>query len=388
MLISKRIQAIQAPPITEVKSWIAKRSFPAEKPLVDLCQAIPSYPPPAELIGHLKSCLENEQTYKYSPDEGLPEIREAVCAWYQRRYLAAPDPTQICLTIGASQAFWLAMLCLCSPGDEVIVQLPAYFDHPMGLQALGIKPVYAPFDPERAGLPNTATIADLITDKTKVILLVTPSNPTGAVIPAEQIDELFLLAKAKNLCLVLDETYNAFIDHPPHALFAKPDWTQNFIQIASFGKTFALTGLRCGALIAHEDLIAQALKVQDSMAVCQPRPAQLALQFGCQHLDDWITNNATLMRKRHDLFAKKFSCADIPFELVASGSFFAWIKHPWPWATARQVARHLAEQANLICLPGETFGPGMEGYLRLAFGNITEDQIDMAISRFALRYPD
>lgn len=384
MRISNRIQAIQPPPITEVKSWIAGRNFPADKPLIDLCQAIPSYPPPPELIEHLKNRLDDAQVFKYSPDEGLPEVRQAVCDWYQRRYNAAPTAEQICLTIGASQAFWLAMSCLCEPGDEVIVQLPAYFDHPMGLQALGIKPVYAPFQPERAGLPDTETIAGLISSATRAILLVTPSNPTGAVIPPRQLEELLRLAQNNDIALVLDETYNAFVDAPAHSLFSRIDWPENFIQVASFGKTFALTGLRCGALIGSEELIRQALKIQDSMAVCQPRPAQLALQYGCRQLDSWVAGNAQMMQQRHDLFRTSLLAADTSFQLIASGSFFAWIKHPWPELTGRQAARLLAEQANLICLPGEAFGPGLTPYLRLAFGNLPESQIVTAIERFEL----
>lgn len=382
MRIADHIQAIQTPPITEVKSWIADRSFPANKPLIDLCQAIPNYPPPTELIKHLKSQFDDDQTFKYSPDEGLLEVRRTVSNWYQRRYNAAPTTEQICLTIGASQAFWLAICCICQPGDEVIVQLPAYFDHPMGLQALGIKPVFAPFCEERAGLPDTEAIADLISTRTRAILLVTPSNPTGAVIPAQQVDELFQLALTNNIALILDETYNAFIDAPAHSLFSRIDWPENFIHIASFGKSFALTGLRCGALVGGEYFIQQALKVQDSMAVCQPRPAQLALAYGCQHLDQWVTENQRMMQQRHDLFRTSFIAADSPFELVASGSFFAWIKHPWSELTGRQAARRLALQSNLICLPGEAFGPGMENYLRLAFGNIANTQVPAAVDRF------
>ena len=120
----------------------------------------------------------------------------------------------------------------------------------MGLQALGIKPIYAPFDPESGGQPNLETIAALISPKTKAILLVTPSNPTGAVIPPEQINAFFELAQARHISLILDETYNAFIGSSPHQLFSRPDWSDHFIQIASFGKTFALTGLRCGALLS------------------------------------------------------------------------------------------------------------------------------------------
>jgi len=383
MRLAAHIQAIQPPPITEVKSWIADRAFPVEKPLIDLCQAIPSYPPPAELIAHLKAALNEQQTFKYSSDEGLPEARQEVCRWYQRRYKSAPDSDQVCLTIGASQAFWLAISALCEPGDEVIVQLPAYFDHPMGLKALSINPVYAPFNPETAGMPDIETIAALIGPRTRAILLVTPSNPTGTVIPSQLIEELFLLAKKRNIALILDETYNAFLDNAPHRLFQRKDWPETFIQIASFGKTFALTGLRCGALIGSCDLIHQALKVQDSMAVCQPRPAQIALTYGCRYLDNWVTENACKMRLRHDRFREEFLAADTPFRMIASGSFFAWIAHPWPELTGREATRRLLDDASLICLPGESFGPQMGQYLRLAFGNLEEQQISAAVKRLS-----
>lgn len=382
MQINQQIEQIQAPPITEVKSWIAGRLFPDDKPLVDLCQAVPSYPPPPELIEYLQKSLSDPTTYKYSPDEGLPEVRTEVCRWYQRFYRQAPTPEQLCLTIGASQAFWLAMVCLCQPGDEVIIQLPAYFDHLMGLKSLGIKPVYAPFVAENGGQPDLATIQQLISNKTRAILLVTPSNPTGAVIPAAQIEALFELAGENNITLILDETYNAFIGSLPHQLFNHTDWSNQLIHIASFGKTFALTGLRCGALIADEKFIAQALKIQDSMVVCQSRPAQLALAFGCQHLDPWVAANAEKMRLRHDSFKELFLAAQLDFELTASGSFFAWVKHPWKNLTGRQAAKRLADDAHLICLPGEAFGPGLESYLRLAFGNIEQDQIPEAVARF------
>jgi len=386
MRISSHIQQIQTPPITEVKSWIAGRQFPTDRPLIDLCQAIPDYPPPSALIEAIKEGLAEPLTFKYSPDEGLFEVRQAVCAWYQRRYLGAPTAEEICLTIGASQAFWLAICCLCQPGDEVIIQLPAYFDHPMGLQALGIKPVFAPFNPATAGLPDLAALKTLLTPKTRAILLVTPSNPTGAVIPPQLIEQLFALAQQTGIALILDETYNAFIEETPHQLFRRTDWNDHFVQIASFGKTFALTGLRCGALVASREFIAQALKIQDSMCVCQPRPAQQALAYGCRQLDSWVADNAEMMRRRHDLFRQGFLEAKTDFEMVASGSFFAWVRHPWPLLSGRQAARMLADQANLICLPGEAFGPGLEPYLRLAFGNIGEAQIPQAIERFCQKF--
>jgi len=384
MRFSPNIEQLHFPPISEVKSWIAGRAFPPERPLVDLCQAIPDYPPPPELAAHLKPLLDDPATAKYSPDEGLPEVREAVAAWYARRYGASPRPSEICLSIGASQAFWLAMTVLCQAGDEVVVQLPAYFDHPMALQALGIRCVYAPFDAAAGGLPDVEALAALVTPRTRAILLVTPSNPTGAILPPTAIRRLFALARERNVALVLDETYNAFLPGgaPPHDLFADPAWSDHFVQIASFGKTFALTGYRAGALIASERFIHHALKVQDSMAVCQPRITQQAVRYGCEHLDAWVAGNCAMMTRRHDRFRAEFTRPGNPFALAASGAFFAWVRHPFPGVSGRQVARRLAQEAGVICLPGEVFGPGLEGYLRLAFGNIGEGAIGEAVRRF------
>lgn len=384
MKLSPNILPIQPPPITEVKSWLAGLAPDPARPLVDLCQAVPDYAPAPELVEYLRGRLDDPQTARYSPDEGLPEVRAAVSGWYARRYGAGPAAEEVCLTIGASQAFWLAITTLCQAGDEVIVQLPAYFDHPMALQALGIRCVWAPFAEEAGGQPDVAAIAARITPRTRAILLVSPSNPTGAVIPPETLGELYALARQHDIALVLDETYNAFLPAgtPPHGLFAEPDWQQHFIQIASFGKTFALTGYRAGALVAGPEVIRQALKIQDTMAVCQPRITQLAIGFGCEQLDAWVAANARMMQARHDRFRALFQAPGNPFRLVASGSFFAWVRHPWPQLDSRAAARRLVEQAQLLCLPGGAFGPGLEGYLRLALGNLPAAAIPAAVARF------
>ena len=384
MKFSPWITTIQPPPITEVKSWLLAAAPPADKPLVDLCQAVPDYPPAPELVTHLHALLDDPLTSRYTPDEGLAETREAVSRWYSRRYGAAPSAEEICLTIGASQAFWLAITTLCQAGDEVIVPLPAYFDHPMALQALGIHCTWVPFDEAGGGQPDVTAIAARISPRTRAILLVTPSNPTGAVTPPETLAALYALAREHDIALLLDETYNAFLPtgQAPHNLFAEPDWQQHFIHIASFGKTFALTGYRAGALVAGTGVIQQALKVQDTMAVCQPRLTQQAIRFGCDHLDAWVAGNAAMMQRRHDRFRDLFSRADNPFQMIASGSFFAWVKHPWPGLSGRDAAQRLVRDAHLLCLPGEAFGPGLAGSLRLAFGNIHEEAMPSAIERF------
>lgn len=381
--ISELIRKVHIPPINEVRGWIAGRADNGP-PLLDLCQAVPDYAPAKELSEHLAELVHDPLISKYSPDEGLPEVLAAICGYYERKYGALMTPHHLCLTIGASQAFWLAMVTLCCSGDEVVVQAPYYFDHAMALDMLGINGIYAPFDETNSGLPSPAKIDALITAKTRAILLVSPSNPTGVVIPPELLQELYDLACRRNVALIVDETYNEFIPGGirPHQLFTRPEWGDRLIHLASFGKSFALTGYRAGLLAASPDFIQQALKVQDTMAVCQPRITQQAVKFGVEHLTDWVAAKRDMMAERHDLFRQEFSRPGNTFRLIASGAFFGWVRHPCDGLSGRQVARRLVEEAGILCLPGEVFGPGLEGYLRLAFGNLPAEMIPEAVRRF------
>jgi len=382
--INPHIERVIFPPIVEIKRLVVGDKAPCGKSYVDLCQAVPDYPPSPKLIEHVGRRLSEPAASLYTSDEGLLEVREAVCRRYGRIYDASLTPENICLTVGASQAFWLAMVTLCSAGDEVIVQVPYYFDYDMALEMMGIQRVYAPFHETTGGLPDIEQIDRLITSRTRAILLVSPSNPTGMVVPPVILSRLFDIAERHGIALVLDETYSDFIADGarPHGLFARENWRDHFVHIMSFGKTYAITGYRAGVLVGSEDFLYQALKAHDTMAICQPTPTQAALLFGLEHLDAWIVANRRMMECRHNRFRAEFDKPGNPFGLVASGAFFAWIKHPFPEATGWTVARDLIEKAGLVTLPGEIFGPGMSGYLRVAFGNIVEDSIPEAVSRF------
>ncbi len=383
MIMSPLITKVHFPPISEVKRWLADRPDDGQE-LIDLCQAVPDYAPAAELTEYLAGLLTDPLISKYSPDEGLPEVRTSICDYYGRRYGGALMPDNLCLTIGASQAFWLAIVTLCRAGDEVIVQAPCYFDHPMALDILGIRTVFAPFIEEEGGIPNPAAIESLITPGTRAILVVSPSNPTGAIIPADTLRALFDVAGQHSIALILDETYNEFIPGGvrPHELFIDPAWGDHFVQIASFGKTYALTGYRAGMLVASREFIHHALKAQDTMAVCQPRITQHAVKFGVEHLERWVAANREMMSRRHDMFRSEFTQPGNRFQLVTSGAFFAWVRHPFKGCSGRQAAKRLVDEAAILCLPGEVFGPGLQDYLRLAFGNIREEAIPEAVKRF------
>jgi len=379
--ISPVVSRVIPPPIGEIARL--RRSIPAGAEPIDLCQAVPDYPPAPELTDHLAAVIAAPDTSRYTPDEGLEGVRDALSRRYQRIYGARIPSDSFILTVGASQAFWLAILVTSPPGSEVIVQTPAYFDHPMALESLGITPRFTPYDPRHPGLPDPDAIEGVITPRTTGIVIVTPSNPTGTVTPPQTLENIFDLAARHSIFLLLDETYADFTPPPPHRLFSRPDWDQTLIHVMSFGKSYALTGYRAGAIAGSRRVIDEALKIQDSQVVCQPRITQIALAHALDHLDRWAAERREELHRRNDLFVRLLAGSESPLRIASSGSFFAWVEHPFRGESGWEAARRLALQHGILSLPGEIFGPGLEPYLRLALGNMGEETIPVAVERLA-----
>ena len=220
------VAAVVEPPIAEAKGWVKGRTYPADRPLLDLCQAVPSYPPAEELRAHLAERVALFETAQYTQIEGTPALRTALSAHMSAFYGAEIAAENTLITAGCNQAYCLTILTLARAGDEVILPLPYYFNHQMWLDSLGIKAVHLPFRADRAGVPDPEDAAARITSKTRAIVLVSPNNQTGAVIPPATLAAFRDLAKAHGIALILDETYKDFLpdEAEQHALFADPAW--------------------------------------------------------------------------------------------------------------------------------------------------------------------
>ncbi len=347
------VAAVPEPPVAEAKSWVAGRTFPASKPLIDLSQAVPGYPPADELRAYLAELTQRPDMAAYAPALGLPHVRAATA----EHLGVATDHTMI--TAGCNQAFCLAIGVLARQGDNVILPLPYYFNHDMWLRASGIEPRYE----------------TRVDDRTRAIVLVTPNNPTGAIAEPGEIRGLFELAQHHGIALLLDETYKDFrpTTAPAHDLFARRDWTDTLVHLFSFSKVFSLAGYRAGSLTAHPDLLRQAAKLADCQTIGAPRIAQEAAAFGLAHLGQWVEERRVEMNARVDGF--QTAITRTPYQLVSAGAYFAYVRHPFDDEPARAVAQELAGEQHLLCIPGEAFGPGQERFLRIAFGNASLDEI-------------
>lgn len=381
--LNSNVHATTAPPIAEAQAWVSGRRKAQAQTFLELAQAVPSAPPAPRMIAHLKDRLGAPETARYTAIAGTDELRSAYASHLEQTYGATIGPGNVVISAGCNQAFCLALSALAKAGDEVILPLPYYFNHQMWLDINGIRARHLPFRHDRHGVPDPADAAVALTPHTRAIVLVSPNNPTGAVYPADVLKAFYDLARKAGIALVLDETYKDFLPHQDaaHDLFREPDWGGTLVHLYSFSKAYRLAGYRVGALAGSLELVAAVAKVMDTLAICAPRIAQDAALFGLQNLTDWRETNRREMAARVAEVRELFGSHDCAYKLVSAGAYFALVRHPFAGRTATEVAQHLVEEHDMLCLPGTMFGPGMDDYLRLAFANLSTDQIPEAVDR-------
>ncbi|MSP81923.1 MAG: aminotransferase [Alphaproteobacteria bacterium] len=370
--INPLVLATLTPPIAEAWSWVQGRDFPTNRPLIDVCQAVPGYPPPDELERHVAERAMLPETARYTDIAGIAPLRAGLAADINALYGGQVAAENVVITAGCNQAFWNAIVALARTGDEVILPLPFYFNHQMTLQALGIAAVPLPCDVDAGGVPDPRRAAELITPLTRAIVLVTPNNPTGAVYPPATIRAFYQLARARGIALLVDETYRDFLAEGarPHDVFLDRDWAEGFVHLYSFSKVYSLTGYRCGAAVCGPGLRDAIAKVADCVQISAPRIGQDAALYGLGHLDAWRKGNSRMMAERASALRSAFTTAGLNYRLLSCGAYFAYVRHPFTGESSVGVARRLATDHNILCLPGSFFGPGQEAYLRFAFANL------------------
>lgn len=376
------LAAVEPSPIGETKRWVLGRTFPADRPLIDLSQAVPGYPPALALRKHLAELMLDPAMHGYTPILGVPVLREEYAAHLSSFYGAAIAPAEVGITSGCNQAFCLALMSIAKAGDQVILPRPHYFNHDMWMRMQGVEPVSLDFRPGSGAVPNVEDAAKLITPRTRAIVLISPNNPTGAVYPRATIHAFFDLAKRHNIALLLDETYKDFLPEGerPHALFEDPTWRGTLVHLYSFSKVFALTGYRVGGITAGAPLMAEIEKAMDCVSICPPRLGQEAALYGLRNLLPWARENTNGLKARADLLGDGLARSN-RWRTVSIGAYFAYVEHPFAGQRSTDVSKRLADEENLLTIPGDMFGAGQERFVRIAFANVSDDKIPTVLER-------
>ena len=379
--ISPLVAQVEFPPIAEAMSWI--KPMPHARELINMCQAVPSYPPATSLQEEIARLAHAPTMGGYTDIFGISLLREVFAAHSSADYGATINPADVAITTGCNQAFAAAVMAVAKADDNVVMPAPFYFNHNMWAGMLGIEVKAIPAFSGAAQYPDVEQARAAINAKTRAIVLCSPNNPSGAIYPALVLKSFFDLARDHGIALILDETYKDFRADalPAHDLFGQDDWRETLIHLYSFSKIYALAGYRLGAMIAGSKFLHEAAKILDCMTICPPQISQRAVLFGLTNLDVWKSEKKQLMRERLEALRMAFKANSLKYELVSSGAYFAYVKHPFVGEKSKSVAMRLARENDVLCLPGSMFGPGQEDHLRFAFANVGAEKMPELVAR-------
>ncbi len=376
------VEKLAPPPVPSVFAW--GRAYDGSRgPLIDLSQAVPGYPPHPDMLTLLGEMASSTAYCGYGPIEGDADLRRAYAEHVSQVYGATLTPENTHVTSGCNEAFASAAMTVAGPGQTVLMTNPFYFNHDTTLAMMGVKIRSVACRPEDGFLPKPDTIAAAITPEVRALALVSPNNPTGAVYPPDLLLAIFELCRAKDIWLILDETYRDFLPEAgraPHGLFAQGDWQERLISLYSFSKSLCIPGHRLGAITAGAKTVEQIAKVMDNLQICAPRSAQAAVARALPMLAAWREDNRQEIVRRAK--ALTVTMAKLPDWRVDSlGAYFAFVRHPFPALGSADVAEQLAREAGIICIPGAYFGEAQEAYLRFAFANADVETISLLKER-------
>lgn len=382
MLIPRRVSALPLAYFDDLNAR-ADQLRAAGHAVISLGQAIPGFDPPAAAIDAARRSLDERTTHVYSADAGLPELRRGIADYLVSRHGFEVSELNILVTAGANQAIMLTLQALLDAGDEVLLPSPYFANHETAIRAVGAQPVEVPLRGEDGFSVSWESIHPFVTQRTKMVLLCTPSNPTGAVVPEKEILRFVEETRSRGIAIVSDETYMDFVvDGKHHSFAAIPEWSENVVVAGSFSKSFGLTGWRVGFLAASEALIEQAIKIQDAMVICAPvisqRVALAALQEAPDHPRAFLPE---LRRRREVLVSSLRSDSRIRLKEPAGGFFvFARIDG---CSNSIRLSDTILEAAHLVTVPGSIFGSAGEGCLRLSYCAIDTETIAVACRRLS-----
>ena len=321
-----------------------------------------------------------EGAIRYTPNGGIPALREAIRDKLARENALDVDLEQIWVTVGATQALHLAMALTLSQGDEVLVPDPGYTTFTMNAHLLQATPVPYPLRPGRAFQPDLAELESLVTPRARAIIVNTPSNPLGSTFDRPTLEALIALARRHDLWLISDEVYERFTWGEPHVSPATLDDDGRVLSVFSMSKTYAMTGARVGWLVTPPGWRQTMLRVQESVVSCVDEPSQRAAAEALTGDQVAVARSAAHYRDNLAAATALLDARGLRY-LDPTGAFYLWIDvaHVSGGDVVAWCERFLDEQGVAVA-PGSAFGASGEGWIRVCVAS-DRDELLVGLSR-------
>ena len=331
-----------------------------------------------------KEALDKGYTH-YTANAGLIELRNLIACQPEFSELQIDPASEVIVTIGGMGALALCTQVLLDDGDEVLLPDPSWLNYRAQIHWAGGRPVPVPTSSEKGFCICSEDISAHITERTRAILLNSPANPTGMVIPVEELKKIAALAAEKDLVVIMDEVYSTLIyDHPaPSTILAFPGMKERTVIINSFSKSFAMTGWRVGYAVGPKELIWKMTILQENFNSCAAAPCQKAASFAMKH---WEL--AEEMRQeyqlRRNLIVNRLQSMQHIACLTPDGAFYVFPNVEETGLTSEDFCMRLLEEEQVVCVPGTAFGACGQGHIRISYANSRENLKEAAdrIERF------
>ena len=349
------------------------------KDVISLGIGEPDFTSPPPVIEAGVAALRRGDTH-YTSNAGIMELRKALSAHIELHYGVSYDPNDIIITVGGSEALYLASTALLNPGDEMIIPTPCFVSYQAEAALAGGVPVEVPCRFEDNFDLDTDAIAAAITPRTRAILISVPCNPTGAVASREKLLKVAQLAEEHDLIVISDEIYDRLVYGVKHVCFtALPGMKQRSLLLGGFSKDYAMTGWRIGFVAGPPEIMGGLLRVHQYTVMSAPTMAQAAALAGLRECEEFVQEMAAEYDRRRKLIVGGFNAIGLPtFE--PKGAFYAFPKISGTGLDDDTFATRLLNQEHVAVVPGSAFGKGGEGFVRCSYATAYE-KIEVALER-------
>lgn len=339
----------------------------------------PNFDTPSRCIQAAKDSLDNGETH-YTDSMGLWEFRQEICAFTEKNLGFRPSIEQI-LVIPANAIIDYVVRCVVNPGEEVIYPDPGFPTYFSVINYAGMKAVGISLKEENRFRMSPEDIRKNITNKTRLIIINSPNNPTGSMMTKDEINEVAAIAKEKDIYLLSDEVYSMIVYDKNHYSPSVLDrCTERTITLNSLSKIYSMSGWRIGYAIGPESVIAKMGLLLQTTISCMPAFIQRGGVAALNSDQNLIVNRNRELRERRDMLVRGLNGIQGITCHVPDGAFYAFANIRNTGLSSEKLADLLLYKANIAVLPGDCFGKFGEGYIRLSYASTTKDQIEEAIN--------
>lgn len=382
MKIAKRVDSLPPYLFVEISRKIAEKRAKGED-VVSFGIGDPDIPTPDHIIERLCQAARDPVNHRYPESEGLPELRQAIAEWYQKRFNISLDPdTEVLPLLGAKEGIAHMAFCFIDPGDVALVPDPGYPVYSIGTSLAGGESHFLPLTEKNHYLPDYSQIPGDVLNRARILWINYPNNPTGAVADLDFFQRTVEFGRQHDLAVCHDGPYSevAFDGYRPPSFLQAEGAREVGVEFHSLSKSFNMTGWRIGMVVGNATMVDALKRTKSNMDSGIPQAIQYAAIEALRGPQDCIEEHNAIYQRRRDLVIDVLN--DIGLEVTPpKASLYVWVKVPQGYSSV-DFATELLEQVSVVVTPGTGYGQHGEGYVRLSL-TIPDAGLVKGLSRLA-----